>query len=123
MDKTLKLICIVDNDLSVRRALGRMIRSFGFDVELYGSGRECLDGPSTNRAACLILDVSMPELNGFEVHALLQASGRSVPTVFISAYDDEHFREKARAVGSVAFLNKPCDEKILRRAIDQAIAS
>ena len=100
-----------------------MIRSFGFDVKLYGSGRECLDGHAINQAACLILDVAMPDLNGFEVHALLQASGRSIPTVFISAYDDEHFREKARAVGSVAFLNKPCDESVLRGAIDRAIAS
>ena len=100
-----------------------MIRSFGFDVELYGSGRECLDGPSINRAACLIVDVSMPELNGFEVHTLLQASGRNIPTVFISGHDDKHFKEKARVVGSVAFLNKPCDERLLRSAINQAIAS
>jgi len=117
------LICIVDDDASVRRALGRMVTSFGFEVQLLASGRECLDGPHIDRAACLILDVSMPGMNGFELCALLQASGRSVPTVFISAHDDEGYKAKARSVGAVAFLNKPCDDNLLQDAIDNALAS
>jgi FixJ family two-component response regulator len=123
MAKTPEFICIVDDDPSVRRALGRMIRSFGFEVELLASGRECLDSPAINRAACLILDVSMPGMDGFEVHALLQASGRSIPTVFISAHDNEAYRQKARSVGGITFLSKPCDENLLRSAIDQALAA
>jgi FixJ family two-component response regulator len=123
MAKTSELICIVDDDPSVLRALGRLIRSFGFEVELLASGRECLDGPSINRAACLILDVSMPGMDGFEVLALLRASGRSIPTVFISAHDDDVYRTKARSVGGVAFLGKPCDADLLRSAIDQALAA
>ena len=118
-----KLICIVDDDASVRRALGRMVTSFGFEVQLLASGRECLDGLYIDRAACLILDVAMPGMDGFELHTLLQASGRSVPTVFISAHDDENYRAKARSVGAVAFLNKPCDESLLRDAVDNALAS
>jgi FixJ family two-component response regulator len=117
------LVCIVDDDASVRRALGRMISSFGFEVKLLASGRECLDGPYIDRAACLILDVTMPGMDGFELHALLQTSGRSVPTVFISAHDDEGYRVKARSVGAVAFLDKPCDESLLRDAVDNALAS
>jgi FixJ family two-component response regulator len=123
MVKAPKSICVVDDDPSVRRALGRLIRSFGFEVELLASGRECLDGSSIDRAACLILDVAMPGMDGFEVHALLRASGRSIPTVFISAHDDEAYREKARSVGSVAFLSKPCDDSLLRDAIDKALAA
>lgn len=121
MANTPKLICIVDDDLSFRRALGRLIRSFGFEVEVFESGRECLDGPFIDQAACLILDISMPGLDGFELHALLQASGRSIPTVFISAHDDAHYREKALSVGSVAYLSKPCDANLLRDAINRAI--
>jgi FixJ family two-component response regulator len=117
------LICIVDDDPSVRRALGRMVTSFGYGVQLLASGRECLDGPHIDRAACLILDVSMPGMDGFELCALLQASGRSVPTVFISAHDDEGYRAKARSVGAVAYLDKPCDESLLRDAVDNAVAS
>ena len=117
------LICIVDDDPSVRRALGRMVTSFGFEVQLLASGRECLDGPYIDQAACLILDVSMPGMDGFELHTLLQASGRSVPTAFISAHDDEGYRAKALSLGAVAFLNKPCDERLLRDAVDNALAS
>jgi FixJ family two-component response regulator len=118
-----KLICIVDDDSSVRRALGRLTRSFGFDVETIASGRECLDGAYIDRADCLVLDVSMPGMDGFELYALLQASGRDVPTVFISAHDDEGYGRKARSLGAVAFLSKPCDEKSLMEAINNAIAS
>lgn len=123
MAKTPKLVCIVDDDPSVRRALGRLIRSFGFDVALFGSGRECLHESAIDRAACLVLDVSMPDMDGFELHLQLQSNGRSVPTVFVSAHDDERYRQQARAVGGIAFLSKPCDESLLRDAIDEAIAS
>ena len=118
-----KLVCIVDDDPSVRRALGRLIRSFGLDVELLESGRECLDQPYIDRAACLILDVSMPGMDGFELNALLQASGRGVPTVFISAHDDEGYRERARSAGAIAYLDKPCDEVLLCDALHKAFAT
>ncbi len=123
MRKTPEIICIVDDDASVRRALGRLIRSFGFEVVLLESGRACLDGTAIDRASCLVLDVSMPGMDGFELHRLLHSTGRGVPTVFISAHDDERYRQQARSVGSVAFLNKPCDESLLLDAIDEAIAS
>jgi FixJ family two-component response regulator len=117
------LVCIIDDDPSLRRALGRIVRSFGFEVQLLASGRECLDGSHIDRAACLLLDVTMPGMDGFELHALLQASGRSLPTVFISAHDEEGYRQQARSVGAVAFLQKPCEEVLLREAIDKALAS
>jgi FixJ family two-component response regulator len=118
-----KLICIVDDDSSVRRALGRMVKSLGFDVRLFASARECLDGSDIERAACLILDVSMPGMDGFELYARLEESNRSVPTVFISAHDDKHYMEKAWSIGAIAFFNKPCDESLIIGAIDKAIAS
>jgi FixJ family two-component response regulator len=118
-----KLICIVDDDSSVRRALGRMVKSLGFDVRLFASGRECLDGSDIERAACLILDVSMSGMDGFELYARLEESNRNVPTVFISAHDDKHYMEKARSIGAIAFLNKPCEESLLLGAIDKALAS
>lgn len=89
---------------------------------LYKSGRDCLDGAAIDRAACLILDVSMPGMTGFELHILLQSAGRSVPTVFISAHDDRRYRQQADALGA-EFLNKPCDQDLLHDAIKKAIAS
>jgi FixJ family two-component response regulator len=119
----IKLICIVDDDASLRRALGRMVESFGFDVRLFASPRECLDGFDEKRAACLILDTTLPGINGFELHALLRESKRGVPTIFISAHDDARYKEKARSVGAIAFLNKPFEEKLLLDAIDKALVS
>lgn len=115
------LICIVDDDESVLRALGRVVRSFGFDVQLLVSGRDCLDGPYIDQASCLIADVKMPGMDGFELYALLKASGRSVPTIFVSAHDDQKSIDHAYAIGGVAFLNKTCITTSLHSAILEAL--
>ena len=122
MGENADLICIVDDDTSVRSALGRMIRSFGFDVQLFASGRDCLDGPFIDRASCLIVDVMMPDMDGYELHALLKASGRDIPTVFMSGQYDQKTFDRARSMGGVAILNKPCDADLLHDAIVKAIA-
>ena len=116
------LICIVDDDASVRRALGRMVRSFGFDVQLLESGRDCLDGPYVDQASCLIVDIMMPDINGFELHALLAASGRDIPTIFMTGQCDQKSFSRAQSIGGVAILNKPCDANLLHDAIDKAVA-
>jgi len=122
MRETQELICVVDDDASMRRAFGRLIKSFGYEVQLHASGRECLDETFIDRAACLIVDISMPHMDGFELHALLEASGRSIPTVFISAHVGLGYAERASSLGAVAFLNKPCDESLLLDAITIALA-
>ena len=122
MGEVSDLICIVDDDTSVRHALGRMVRSFGFDVQLLASGRDCLDGPYIDQASCLIVDVMMPNMDGFELYALLAASGRDIPTVFISGQNNQKKFDRAQSAGCVAFLNKPCDVKLLHDAIIKAIA-
>ena len=122
MGEVSDLICIVDDDTSVRRALGRMVRSFGFDIQLLASGRDCLDGPYVDQASCLIVDVMMPDMDGFELHALLAASGRDVPTIFISGINDQKTINRAQSVGGVAILNKPCDANLLHDAILKAIS-
>ncbi len=122
MGEVSDLICIVDDDTSVRRALGRMVRSFGFDIQLLASARDCLDGPFVDQASCLVVDVMMPDMDGFELHALLAASGRDIPTIFISGINDQKTINRAQSVGGVAILNKPCDANSLHDAIVQAIA-
>ena len=123
MGEVSNLICIVDDDTSVRRALGRMVRSFGFDVQLLASGRDCLDGPYVDQASCLIVDVMMPNMDGFELHALLAASGRDIPTIFISGQIEQNNFDRANSAGCVAILDKPCDANLLHDAIIKAIAA
>ena len=115
-------VCIVDDDLSVRRALGRLVRAFGFDVEIFSSGKHCLDEFHSESAACMIIDVTMPGLDGFELYDLLTTAGRSVPTIFISAHDTAEYIDRAHSTGCVAFLSKPCDEGSLLKALNKAIA-
>jgi FixJ family two-component response regulator len=99
-----------------------MVRSFGFDVQLLASGRDCLDGPYVDQASCLIVDIMMPNLDGFELHALLAASGRNIPTIFISGRNDRRNIDRAQSAGCVAILNKPCDANSLHDAIVKAVA-
>ena len=122
MGEVSDLICIVDDDPSVRRALGRMVQSLGFDIQLLASARECLDGPYVDRASCLIVDITMPGIDGFELHALLAASGRDIPTVFISGHHNPENIARSQSVGGVAYLSKPCDASLLHDAIVKAIA-
>ena len=123
MGKPPHLVCVVDDDPSVRRALGRLVSAFGYEVKLFASGRQCLDNPLIDSAACLVIDVTMPDMDGFELHTLLTATGHTIPTIFISAHDFAEFKERAKLSGCITFLNKPCDEKLLYDAINKAIAA
>ena len=122
MDRQSSLISIVEDDPSVRRALGRMIESLGFKVKRFASASDYLN-ESHPDPKCLILDLVMPGMNGFELLAELQETHRSVPTVIISAYDNLVYLEKARSLGAIAFLRKPCDEIALLDAIEKSLAS
>lgn len=118
MDGASQLVCIVDDEAPVRRALARLMQVHGYDSMLFSSGRECLDGHEIDQAEVVIIDVSMPGMDGFELHTLLRASGRKIPTIFISAHANRQYASRAKSVGAITFLNKPCDEAVLLRAIE-----
>lgn len=115
------LVCIVDDEAPVRRALTRLMQTRGYDVMAFPSGRECLDGHEIDRADVVIIDVSMPGMDGFELHTLLRASGRVIPTIFISAHANRQYASRARSLNAITFLNKPCDETDLLGAIESVI--
>lgn len=116
------LISIVDDDSSMRRVSGRMIRSCGFKGGIFASAGDYLN-KSHPEPACLILDVVKPGMNGLGLLVTLHESGRIVPTVFISAHNDEAYMEKARSLGGIAYLQKPCDETVLLDAAGKSLAS
>ncbi len=115
-----KLVCIVDDDAHIRRALTRLMRTRGYETAAFASGRECLDGHEIDQAEVAIIDVSMPGMDGFELHTLLRASGRNIPTIFISAHANRQYAARAKSAGAITFLSKPCDEAVLLRAIESA---
>ena len=114
-------ICVVDDDASVRRALRRLIRSFGFCIATFASGDEFLDTVAAYIPACLILDVRMPGLNGLDLQDHLSASGYQIPIIFITAHEDPQASERAMRAGAVDFLYKPFSDQALLEAINTAL--
>lgn len=116
-------IFLVDDDDSVRRALVRLIKSAGYQVQTFGSAREFLDkGLPAGGPACLVLDVRMPGLSGPDLQRELQAAEAILPVVFISGHGDIPMSVRAMKAGAVDFLPKPIDGKNLLRAIEEALA-
>lgn len=112
---------VVDDDPSVLRALRRLIESAGFSVETFASGRHALDVGLVKRAACLVIDVHLGDMTGFDLQRMLAAEGAKVPMIFITAHDDVATSECASRLGAVAYLPKPIDGDILLDAIRRAV--
>jgi FixJ family two-component response regulator len=109
-------ILLVDDDPSVRRALVRLLRSYGFDVSAFASAAELLAaGPPD--AECLVADVRMPEMGGVELVEHLQASGRDLPTVFITAHGTDGLRSIVLETSPI--LQKPVDGDAIVAAIER----
>ena len=115
------LIAVVDDEESVRRALGRLIRSAGFGVETYGSGVEFMQSLQRHRPDCVVLDLRMPVVTGFDVQSALQRSGTPVPVVIITGDDSPDGRERTLRNGARAYLRKPVDDAMLIDAIHSAL--
>jgi FixJ family two-component response regulator len=114
-------ISIVDDDPSVRRALSRLVAVAGFDVETYASGAQALAGGLPSDVACLVVDVYLGDMTGFELSRRLAERGLTAPTIFITAHDDAATHEEARRAGAAAYFTKPVDGEILVDAINAAI--
>ena len=118
------LICVVDDDQSVRESLARLIRSVGFGVQVFGSAEEYLSARQARQADCLILDIRMPGMSGLELQRELSASERELPVIFITAHgSDDEVRKRALTAGAVDYLLKPLKEEEVLKAIDEALNS
>ncbi|HTW67866.1 MAG TPA: response regulator [Bryobacteraceae bacterium] len=114
-------ISIVDDDASIREALKSLMRSVQFDAEAFASAEEFLNSERLNNTACLILDVYLPGMSGFELQNRLNIEQRGIPIVFITAHSDDASRQRALKAGAVEFLSKPVRREALFRAIQAAI--
>jgi FixJ family two-component response regulator len=121
MNNDPSLVAVVDDEESVRKALGRLIRSAGYAVEMFGSGAEFMQSLKRTRPDCVVMDLRMPVLSGFELQAALQRSGVTVPVVIITGDDSPESRDRALRGGARAFLRKPVDDALLIEAIQNAV--
>jgi FixJ family two-component response regulator len=114
-------IGVVDDDASILRALQRLLGAAGFAVQTFGSGEELLASGQLDRFQCLVLDVHLTGLSGFEVQERLNEARHFIPIIFITAHDDASTRERARRNATSQYLRKPFDEQSLIAAIESAV--
>jgi len=112
----------VDDDAHIREALKSLMRSVQFNVAAFASAEEFLASELLNDTACLILDVNLPGMNGFELQKHLNVQRRGIPMIFITAHADEASRQRALKGGAIDFLDKPVRRETLFKAIRSAIA-
>ena len=115
------LVAVVDDDESVRTAIGSLFRSMGSRTELFGGGEDFLSAPNLREFSCLVLDVQMPGMDGLELQLRLAAASHPIPIIFVTAYGDEKTRARALRGGAVSFLSKPFSEDALLEAVKSAI--
>jgi len=121
MSKADVRIFIVDDDAKFRRSLARLIKSIGYDVELFSSAKDFLEQEHYAGTSCLLLDVRMPGLNGPDLQAELNIKNISMPIIFLTAHGDTPTGVKAMKDGAVDFLLKPIEEHTLFEAIGIAL--
>ena len=115
-------VFLIDDDPSVRRALARLIKSAGYQVETFGSARDFLDREARGEgAACLVLDIRMPGLSGLDLQRELQAADATLPIIFITGHGDVPMSVQAMKAGAVEFLTKPFGDAVLLTAIRNAL--
>ena len=108
------IVLVIDDDRSVREALGNLIRSVGFDVALFGSIADFLAEPLPDRPRCLVLDVRLPGKSGLDFQNELSENNTNLPIIFITGHGDIPMSVRAMRAGAVEFLTKPfCDESLL----------
>jgi len=115
------IVFVVDDDLSVRQGLERLLRAVGWQVETFASAQEFLARRKENIPSCLVLDVRLPGLSGLDLQKRIMEANREIPIVFITGHKDVPTSVRAMKAGAVEFLVKPFSKQDLLHAIEQAI--
>jgi FixJ family two-component response regulator len=115
------LVCLVDDDESVRESLPDLLREFGFEVLPFSYANAFLSSDCLAQCSCLILDIAMPEMSGPDLQRELKRRGRDIPIVFITAHIDEKVQQRVLEQGAVACLYKPFSQADLLDALHAAL--
>ena len=115
------IVFVVDDDISVRESLELLIRNEGWQPETFASAQDFLDRPRIFAPSCLVLDVSLPGLNGLELQKRVAVERSDMPIIFISGHGDVPMTVQAMKAGAVEFLTKPFGDTALLSAIRQSL--
>ncbi len=115
------LLCVVDDDQSVRESLPDLLGEFGFAAQVFSSAEDFLSSDCVNQTDCLILDIAMPGMSGPELYQELERRGEEVPTIFISGQLNETLRARLLQQGAAGVLRKPFSDEALLAAVKTAL--
>lgn len=115
------LLSVVDDDESVRESMPDLLREFGFAARSFSSAEEFLSSGCVDETRCLILDVAMPGMTGFDLQKELRRRGQEIPVIFITGQRNEAIREQALEQGAVNFLYKPFSDTALLEALNAVV--
>ena len=121
VDAFTPVVFVVDDDLSIRTAIGRLLQSVGYAFETYGAGNEFLRRAEHGATGCVLLDVRMPDVSGIEVQQLLNAGGNDIPVIFVTGYADVSLTVRAMKAGALDVLTKPIHDQVLLDAVHGAL--
>jgi FixJ family two-component response regulator len=121
MDKLPEWIVFIDDEEPVRRAFVRLMRAEGISTSAYASGAECLETSGQPLPDCIVLDLNMPGMGGFEVLERLAGQAPQVPVILVTGHDTAEVRARALQTGAVAYLQKPFDAQQLLDALRAAM--
>jgi FixJ family two-component response regulator len=121
MSRGTPIVFVVDDDLSVRESLESLIRFAGWQPETFACAQEFLSRPRVFVPSCLVLDVTLPDLNGLDLQKRIAADRIDMPIIIITGHGDVPMTVRAMKAGAVDFLTKPYGDEVLLSAIQQAI--
>ena len=121
MNESFSQIYVVDDDIAVRESVGRLIRSAGMNVKAFATVQEVLANLGKERPSCLVLDIQLPDIDGFELQEHLARKDLQIPIIFLTGHGDIPMSVRAMKAGAVDFLTKPFDDEYLLDAIRGAI--
>jgi FixJ family two-component response regulator len=116
------LISIVDDDRSFRDSMHRLVKSLGYSVQVFPSAAAFLASPGLTATACLVADIHMPDMTGVDLYRHLVETGRTIPTILITAYPDDRVQERMLGQGVECYLRKPLEESHLIECLRVAVA-
>jgi FixJ family two-component response regulator len=114
-------IVVVEDDASMSRAIERVLRAGGFTAVLFASAEAALEAEAAATAECLVLDIHLPGMSGFDLYRQLAQAGETPPAIFITAHDEPAVREEAKSMGASRYLSKPFSGRALLNAVTQAL--
>ena len=119
MSSDQRMVHLVDDDASVRRSVGFMLKTSGYQVEAYESGVDLLKNGSRLGQGCILLDIRMPGMDGLEVQQALQEKGVGLPVIIMTGHGDVGLAVKAMKAGAVDFIEKPFEKEALLSSLDE----